>query len=217
MADPYRQLAEHYAPYVAQETWFDWRADAICRVDYDNDWDGGNNWDNLGAGSTQAYVYYAAIESRSHWFLIYNFFHARDYSDNCVAGTCHENDNEGVIVAVRKDGSALGRIEAMETLAHNNIYSYTAGDAGIRGGAHNVDGPLLLHDGSHPVVFLEAGGHGALGAGDQKSFFDGNNFDWARRSGRGTGWTARLVTSYCRFITIGGRARPGSRTERSGC
>ncbi|MCA2969574.1 MAG: hypothetical protein INH43_13735 [Acidobacteriaceae bacterium] len=183
MADPYRQLAEHYAPYVAQETWFDWRADAICRVDYDNDWDGGNNWDNLGAGSTQAYVYYAAIESQSHWFLIYNFFHARDYSDNCVAGTCHENDNEGVIVAVRKDGSALGRIEAMETLAHNNIYSYTAGDAGIRGGAHNVDGPLLLHNGSHPVVFLEAGGHGALGAGDKKSFFDGNNFDWKQNTG----------------------------------
>ncbi|MCX6585027.1 MAG: hypothetical protein NTX13_00415 [Acidobacteria bacterium] len=183
MADPYRQLAEHYAPYVAQETWFDWRADAICRVDYDNDWDGGNNWDNLGAGSTQAYVYYAAIESRSHWFLIYNFFHARDYSDNCVAGTCHENDNEGVIVAVRKDGSPLGRIEAMETLAHNNIYSYTAGDSGIGNGVHNVDGPLLLHNRSHPVVFLEAGGHGALGAGDKKSFFDGNNLDWKQNTG----------------------------------
>jgi len=35
--DFYRGLVEHYAPYIAQETWFDWRADAICRVDYDND------------------------------------------------------------------------------------------------------------------------------------------------------------------------------------
>ena len=182
IADPYRKLAEHYSPYVAQETWFDWRADAICRVDYDNDWDGGNNWENLGSGSTQAYVYYAAIESRSHWFLIYNFFHARDYSDNCVVGTCHENDNEGVIVAVRKDGTEFGKIEAMETLAHNNIYSYTTSDSGIRSGAHNIDGPLLLLNG-HPVVFLEAGGHGALGGGDKKSFFDSDNSDWTKNTG----------------------------------
>lgn len=181
-SDPYRALAEHHAPFIAQETWFDWRADALCRTDFDQDWNAGNNWDNLGAGSSQAYVYYAAIESESHWFLIYNFFHARDYSDNCVAGMCHENDNEGAILTVRKDGSAMGKLEAMETLAHNNVYSYT-NEGDIRSGAHNIESKIYFHNGSHPVVFLEAGGHGALGGGDKKSFFDAENFKWKQNTG----------------------------------
>ena len=180
--DEYRPLAEHWAPFVAQETWFDWRADALCRSDFDNDWNLGNNWDNLGAGSTQAYVYYAVIESESHWFLIYNFFHARDYSDNCIAGTCHENDNEGAILTVRKDGSQMGQLEAMETLAHNNVYSYT-NDAEIKAGAHNIEGKIYFHQGTHPVVFLEAGGHGALGGGDKKSMFDGERLAWKQNTG----------------------------------
>ena len=181
-ADPYRKLAEHYAPFIAQETWFEWRADALCRTDYDQDWNLGNNWDNLGAGSSQAYVYYAAIESESHWFLIYNFFHARDYSDNCIAGTCHENDNEGAILTVRKDGTPTGKLEVLETLAHNNVYSYT-NDAEIKNGAHSVEGKIHFQNGSHPVVFLEAGGHGALGGGDKKSFFDAERFTWKQNTG----------------------------------
>ena len=179
--DPYRKLAERYAPYVAQETWFDWKADAICRFDFDGDWDGGNNWDNLGAGSTQAYVYYATIETKSHWFVTYNFFHARDYSDNCIAGTCHENDNEGVILTIRKDGSEFGKLEAMEALAHNMVYSYTA-DPSIGRNAHNIEGPIALIN-EKPVVFLEAGGHGALGGGDKKSFFDPATGKWKQNTG----------------------------------
>ncbi|MBY0505452.1 MAG: hypothetical protein K2X03_16180 [Bryobacteraceae bacterium] len=180
--DPYRKLAEHWSPYVAQETWFDWRADALCRFDFDGDWDGANNWENLGKGSTQAYVYYAAIESETHWFLIYNFFHARDYSDNCVVGTCHENDNEGVVLTVRKGHGEFGHLEAMETLAHNNVYSYSS-ETAIRAGAHNVEGKIALYQGSHPVVFLEAGGHGALGGSDKKSFFDADAFRWKEGTG----------------------------------
>lgn len=182
LEDPYRRLAEHYSPFVAQETWFQWTADALTRSDFDDDWDAANNWDNLGKGSTQAYVYYAAIESQSHWFLIYNFFHARDYSDNCVAGTCHENDNEGIVLAVRKDGSQFGTLETMETLAHNNVYSYV-NDRAIRRGAHNIEASIALHDGSHPMVFLEAGGHGALGASDRKSLFDPAAKTWRSNTG----------------------------------
>ncbi len=180
--DPYRRLAEHYSPFVAQETWFQWTADALTRSDFDDDWNASNNWDNLGKGSTQAYVYYAAIESRSHWFLIYNFFHARDYSDNCVVGTCHENDNEGIVLAVRKNGSEFGTLETMETLAHNNVYSYV-NDRAIRRGVHDIEGTIALHDGSHPMVFLEAGGHGALGATDKKSLFDPGAKTWRSNTG----------------------------------
>ena len=169
--DPYRLVAEYWAPFLAQETWFQPKADLPARFDYDNDWQGDNNWDNLEIGSSQAYVHYAAMETATHWFLIYNVFHPRDYSDKCIAGTCHENDNEGLILTVRKDGSEFGKLEVMETLAHNNVYSFVA-DSRIRKGVHNVDGQIEFYQDSHPVVFIEAGGHGILGGSKQPAQYD---------------------------------------------
>jgi hypothetical protein len=178
-ADPYRKLAERWSPFIAQETWFQPKADFLARFDYDGDWQGDNNWDRLDDGTSQAYVHYAAMETATHWFLIYNFFHPRDYSDNCVVGTCHENDNEGMILTIRKDGSEFGKLEVMETLAHNNIYSYT-NERSIRGGLHNPDGGIELWEGSHPMVFLEAGGHGAYGATDSHSLFSPETKEFQR-------------------------------------
>jgi hypothetical protein len=156
--DRYFPLAEHYAPWIAQETWFTPKADYLARFDYDGDWKGDDNWEDLETGSSQAYVYYTAIESATHWFLIYNFYHPRDYSDKCVAGTCHENDNEGLIMTIAKDGSRYGRLQTMETLAHNNIYSFR-GDNRVKDGVHDIDGDIEWI-GTHPVVFIESGGHG---------------------------------------------------------
>lgn len=165
--EKYRALAEHWAPVFAQETWWMSRADYPARWDFDNDLIGDNNWDNMDKGSSQAYIYYATMETGTHWFLIYNAFHPRDYSDKCMMGSCHENDNEGVILAVRKDGTEFGKLQAMETLAHNNLYSYI-NDTGISSGVHGIEGRIELRDGSHPVIFIESGGHGMYGGNDGK-------------------------------------------------
>lgn len=178
----HRKLAEYWAPFIAQESWWQPKADVPTRFDYDGDWNGDNNWDNLDAGTSQAYVYYAAVETGTHWFLHYNFFHPRDYSDNCIAGTCHENDNEGVILAVRKGEGEFGTLEVMETLAHNNVYSYT-NETRLRKGAHDIDGKIDFHDGHHPIVFLEAGGHGALGAASSNSTYSPSRGDFRTGSG----------------------------------
>ena len=166
--DAYRKLAEHYAPFVAEETWFQPKSDYLARFDLDGDWRGDNNWERAQVGSSQAYVHYAAMETDTHWFLIYNFFHPRDYSDKCVAGTCHENDNEGMILTIAKDGSTYGRLQTMESLAHNNIYSYR-NDRQVKKGVHSFDGRVEFHDGSHPVIFIESGGHGVYGSDDSHS------------------------------------------------
>ena len=168
-ADPYRTLAEHYAPFIAQETWFQPKSDYIARFDMDGDWRGDNNWVNAPRGSTQAWVYYAVMETETHWFLIYNIFHPRDYSDKCVAGACHENDNEGMILTVARDGSPMGRAIAMETLAHNKVYSYRASLA-VRRNFHDLDGEMEFVDGSHPVIFVQAGGHGVYGPGSHSGY-----------------------------------------------
>ena len=176
-ADPYRRLAEHWAPLVAQETWWQPKADIPTRFDFDGDWQGDNNWDNADEGTSQAYIYYAAMETETHWFLHYNAFHPRDYSDKCVAGSCHENDNEGLILTVRKDGSQFGKLELMETLAHNNVYSFS-NERGIGRNIHNIDGGIDFYEGSHPVVFIESGGHGIHGAqGSHSGYrFNGDTF-----------------------------------------
>ncbi len=166
----YLTLAGHWAPMVAQATWFEPKADYLARFDFDGDWKGDNNWENTAVGSSQAYVYYAAAETETHWFLIYNFFHPRDYSANCLGGTCHENDNEGLVLTIFKDGSRFGRLQVMETLAHNNIYSYRA-DRGVKKGAHKLDGKVEFHEETHPVVFIESGGHGVYGSTDRHSRF----------------------------------------------
>ncbi len=167
---PYRSLAGHWAPMVAQATWFEPKADYLARFDFDGDWKGDNNWENTAVGSSQAYVYYAAAETETHWFLIYNFFHPRDYSASCVGGTCHENDNEGLILTISKDGSQFGRLQVMETLAHDNIYSYRA-DKRVKKRAHKVDGNVEFDQQTHPVVFVESGGHGVYGSTDRHSRF----------------------------------------------
>jgi len=161
-SEPGRALAEHYAPLIAQETWFHPKADYLARFDFDDNWRGDDNWRHADTGSSQAFVYYSVTETETHWFLLYNLIHPRDYSDRCVAGTCHENDSEGLVLTVAKDGSARGRLLAMETLAHNNVYSFRA-DARVQGNTHDLDGELELADGSHPVVFVESGGHGIYG------------------------------------------------------
>ncbi len=180
--DRYRRLAEHYAPMVAGETWFQPKSDYLARFDLDGDWRGDNNWDRAEIGSSQGYVYYAAMETSTHWFLIYNFFHPRDYSDKCVAGTCHENDNEGMILTVERDGSEFGRLQTMETLAHNNIYSYR-NDRSVKKGVHRFDGNVELHDGSHPVVFIESGGHGVYGSDDGHSRFSVRRNEFSEGTG----------------------------------
>lgn len=180
--DPYRGLAEYYAPFVAQETWFQPKSDFLARFDYDGDWQGNNNWEHLDTGSSQAYVHYAVMATGTHWFLVYNFFHARDYSDICVAGTCHENDNEGIVLTIRKDGSAFGKLEVLETLAHNNVYSYT-NESSIRSGIHDVDGRIDLWEGSHPMIFIEAGGHGVHAVSDAKSLFSAAKMDFVKNTG----------------------------------
>lgn len=178
----FRKLAEHWAPFLAQETWWQPKADIPTRFDFDGDWDGGNNWDRLDSGTSQAYVHYAVVETGTHWFLHYNFFHPRDYSDNCVVGTCHENDNEGIILTVRKGSGDFGTLELMETLAHNNVYSFSA-DRRLKKGAHDIDAEIQFHDGHHPIVFIEAGGHGALGSGARASTYSASRNDFVSGTG----------------------------------
>jgi hypothetical protein len=104
-------------------------------------------------------------ETGTHWYLTYFFFHPRDWADHPFFETEHENDGEGVLLVVQKDGSTYGVLRAAVTVAHSSFYSYTPSGSTWTGGRETVDGTLQLqsspHDSfPHPVTAQEVQGHG---------------------------------------------------------
>ncbi len=169
-------LAFHHAPVHYQDTdSSDAASDYITAFDYDSDPISTNNWDNRGNGLWPATVYYSVVESCSHYFITYAFYHPRDWSDNIFDGE-HENDLEGAVMAVRKDGSDYGRLEGMITVFHTNFYSYTPPGSPYTNGHETIDGTISFEgdNGINRVKTVqEAKGHG-LKAWPYASDFRGN-------------------------------------------
>lgn len=101
------QLALRWAPVHYQDTASaDYDVDYLSTVDFDGDWDAINNWqhqdDNL-AWLTGA-AYYSVVETSTHWFIIYAFYHPRDWTDLWDPFDLfhHENDMEGALLTVRR-------------------------------------------------------------------------------------------------------------------
>jgi hypothetical protein len=140
------------------------KSDYLARYDFDGDLTGRNNWDHAGQ-DTAAAVYYSVVETPTHFYLTYFFFHPRDWVDHPFFETEHENDGEGVLEIVEKDGSEYGLLRAAVTVAHTDFFSYTPAGSTWGSGGESVDGTLRTqpspHDEfQHPVTAQEAKGHG---------------------------------------------------------
>ncbi|MEV8395749.1 MULTISPECIES: hypothetical protein [unclassified Streptomyces] len=160
-------LAYRWAPVHYQDSSANYyTADYLAPVNYDGDWNTLNNWDNLDANTARltGTVYYSVAETATHWYITYAFFHPRDWKDYPLNLFSHENDMEGQVEVVRKDGSEYGTLQAVVTLAHDNFYSYTPPGSPFTNGRESIDGSVVMqnHDGAaHPTSFQEARGHGA--------------------------------------------------------
>lgn len=188
------EVARRWAPIHYQDTDdSDARADLIAAFDYDHDFDGDNNWDNLRNLDQYAWVYYSVVETCTHWFITYGFFHPRDWSDGYLPsgetfdrygflvdeGQEHENDLEEAIVAVRKGEGSADRLEAVLTQAHGGYHSWLPPDSQLTAASgHVVHGKIPLAEfplGSgkfRPETAQQAKGHG-LGAKGAFSDFAG--------------------------------------------
>lgn len=172
----YYDLATWYSPVVVQDVgcpidqgcYLNY-ADYITRIDYDGDYVGNNNWNNLGypekARPLPAYVYYAVLETETHYFIWYALFHPADhFKCYAVHMDTHENDLEGMVMCVYKDGSKYGDLRMVQPQRHLHFYQYTPpGETGIYDGHDDIDGTVALdntYPGVHPVVYVEGGGHG---------------------------------------------------------
>ena len=189
-----REIAGAFAPVFYQALGDKPRSDYITNFDFDGDWRGDNNWDHADDKKfpLKAYVYYSVSETTTHFFIHYAIFHPRDYKGGESkgrilseliregvksgtkhdptgmleeAGVAHENDLEGCLLVVAKDGNELkrARVVFVETLHHNNFSLYVPNETPSKGFEL-----FRLEDG-HPLLYVEPKGHGVKAySGDEK-------------------------------------------------
>ncbi len=168
MAATNAELAARWAPVHYQDTdSTDYDADYLSRIDFDGDWDALNNWEHQDDDLSRltGAVSYSVVTTSTHWFIVYGFFHPRDWCDwpFCGETDSHENDMEGVLLTVRRDGTYYGKFEAMVTVAHSDFFSFTPSGSTYTSGRESVDGTVIMQSYggyARPTTFQEAKGHG---------------------------------------------------------
>ncbi len=156
-APSYRQLAEYWSPYIYQGT--ESHHDCITNFNFDENWWGYDNWENVECWPLRAYIYYAIIESDYHYFIYYMFFHPKDDGNpawNKIWPDAHENDSEGCRIVIEKDGSYWGKLYCLETIAHTNKYRYYPDSIKIVNG--------------HPAVYITPYKHAVYGVNRAKDY-----------------------------------------------
>lgn len=169
-------LARAHAPWILKEIHpVKGRQDLPAPVDFDGDLNGENAWENFSAHELLPTVYYAVVGTETHWFLTYHLYHPRDWTHvDLGLHLTHENDGENLQVVVERSS---GAVVALFTQAHYRGGAYAPAGAGFGDGAHSLRGaPTLVDDagrpspsGTHPVVFVEQGGHGIYGVPDRSA------------------------------------------------
>ncbi|OJJ17741.1 hypothetical protein BKI52_28165 [marine bacterium AO1-C] len=169
----YADLAFHHAPVHYQDVdrtgshGLSGKADYITAVDFDGDLNATNNWNNIAKSNYpgKAVSYYSVVETTTHYFIIYAFFHPRDWTDIFFLYYFdeHENDLEGLLTIVRKDGSTYGKAEGAITVFHTDFYSFKAASSSLTNGREDIDGTITTQNYGGVARFKtaqEAKGHG---------------------------------------------------------
>ena len=174
------EIAIHYAPQIDQAVnvllSHGGRGDFITAVNYDGDWSCLNNWENLRRGDLGAVVYYSVQETDTHWFVGYCFYHPRDDAEIWLDR--HENDLEGVMLAVPKSADGFLPPQAMYTQGHGNVYFYFAGSASQMLSGSHYGGALALQPGTdRPHIYITPNGtlkncgHSVESAADHSTYW----------------------------------------------
>lgn len=197
-----KEIASMFAPNFYQALGNTPRFDFITNFDFDGDWQGDNNWNNAANTKfpLKAFIYYAVSETASHLFIHYAVFHPRDYKGGQRKGAvlseiiregvklggqydptgkadeavlAHENDMEGCLVVVEKNGDSLknAQVVFVESLAHNKFFKYVNEAKPIEG----FD--KIAVENNRAKLFIEPKGHGIESyTGNEKELKEGNNF-----------------------------------------
>jgi hypothetical protein len=189
-----REIAAAFAPVFYQALGDKPRSDYITNFDFDGDWRGNNNWENTDDKNfpLRAYIYFSVSETQTHFFIHYAVFHPRDYKGGerkglvlseiiregtkhgkdhdptgwmAEAGVAHENDMEGALIVVAKNGKDLARARTVfvETFHHNDFSPYLQGESAPKGFG------FFKTEERRALLYVEPKGHGIEAySGDEK-------------------------------------------------
>lgn len=162
---PPEDWAAYYAPVIYQLTSsLNTRADYFTRFDYDGDWVGNNNWENLDFYQLPAYVYYAYSETETHIFIMYSIYYPRDWMPLPLSiDSEHENDLGYILLCIEKTENPYGKVRCMLTDSHHWSFPYVMPNSGLNEIHGALRGGIINMEGSHPCIWIESGGHGVCG------------------------------------------------------
>ena len=171
----YANLAQRWAPIHYQDVdnsgcgSMTGRGDYITAINFDNDWVSNNNWNNIDRSKGYlplGHSYYSVVETNTHYFVMYSFFHPRDWANVCFFNIdYHENDLEGELTIIKKStaNNGYGELLGMVTVAHSDFYSFVPNGSALQANQESIDGALsleLFNNELHPVTAQESKGHG---------------------------------------------------------
>jgi hypothetical protein len=158
------------------------RWDFVTAVDFDGDWIGNNNEESLlEERPLPATLYYAVLETETHWYLTYSLFHPLDWSawTDWLPYNWHENDMENIQVVVRKpveDEQAV--VELVAAQAHLKTGLFPGPQTSFSGSQLSETTALLVDNRgrmegktTHPAIYVESGGHGLHSANKRSGEF----------------------------------------------
>jgi hypothetical protein len=179
------ELVLRWAPVHHQDvnpsgTWsLEGRSDFITAVDFDGDWNTANNWENISPEKghlATGHAYYSILLTETHAFIIYAFYHPRDWDDMGNELHVHENDLEGLLAIIEHPGRLgssgfnykdKGVLKAIVTVFHIDFYSYCnraiPETNWFVGNSEDIDGEISFEywEGEgHPITAQESEGHG---------------------------------------------------------
>jgi hypothetical protein len=140
------------------------KSDYITAINFDNDWIATNNWNNIANATPAAHAYYSVVETSTHWFIVYAFYHPRDWTDDPFGYYLdqHENDVEGCMSIIKKDGTTYGTFLGMVTVSHSDFFAFTPSGSPLQNNHETIDGTVTMEtyeNVPHPMTAEEAKGH----------------------------------------------------------
>lgn len=154
-------LAAAFAPVIYQDVGRRPVADMLAAFDFDGNWIGRDNWENLNPGLLFGTVYYSVTETVSNYFLIYGFYHPVRYGTFVENSTeSHENSMSGMMVVLEKTPFGPSFL-LMETYIDGQFLIYSNSPK-VSGKFEPIYKSVRFQYGTHPAVFIEAARHGTV-------------------------------------------------------